>query len=375
MFHGGLFLVNVRLERVSKVYNGKKVLNNVDLEIKDQSFTVLLGPPGAGKTTIFRIIAGVEHPETGRIFFGDKDVTKLPPKERQVGFVFQSYALYPHMTAYDNIASPLKAAKMSKAEIDERVHSIAEKLGISQVLNKLPKEMSGGQRQRVAIARALVRDANIYMLDEPLTNVDYKIRESMRIELKKLLRERGGTIAYATPDPQEAMSLSDYTAVILNGVVEQYGSMEEVYNRPRNVKVGFYFSFPPMNQYPGELVKVGEKTFIDTGSMKVEVTHAMGVLEKVNEKEFILGIRPNQIKLATEPVENPLELELETIVTEIIGSESLVHLKLGDGKMVIHIPSIRRFEPGERLKIAFNQKEVFIFSKATGELVYAPEVA
>ncbi|MEM3504132.1 MAG: ABC transporter ATP-binding protein, partial [Nitrososphaeria archaeon] len=190
-------MVTVRLEKVSKIYNGRRVVNSVDLEIKDQSFTVLLGPPGAGKTTIFRIIAGVERPDGGRIFFGDKDVTKLPPKERQVGLVFQSYALYPHMTAYENIASPLKAIKMSKAEVDERVHSIAEKLGITQVLNKLPKEMSGGQRQRVAIARALVRDANIYMLDEPLTNVDYKIRESMRIELKKLLRERGGTIAYA----------------------------------------------------------------------------------------------------------------------------------------------------------------------------------
>ncbi|MEM3872893.1 MAG: ABC transporter ATP-binding protein [Nitrososphaeria archaeon] len=367
-------MVTVRLEKVSKIYNGRRVVNSVDLEIKDQSFTVLLGPPGAGKTTIFRIIAGVERPDGGRIFFGDKDVTKLPPKERQVGLVFQSYALYPHMTAYENIASPLKAIKMSKTEIDERVHSIAEKLGISQVLNKLPKEMSGGQRQRVAIARALVRDANIYMLDEPLTNVDYKIRESMRVELKKLLRERGGTIAYATPDPQEAMSLSDYTAVILNGVIEQYGSMEEVYNRPKNTKVGFYFSFPPMNQYPGELVEVEGKSFIDTGVIKVDVTHASSVLKGVNEKEFIIGIRPNQIKLATEPVENPLELELETIVTEIIGSESLVHLKFGDQKMVIHVPSIRRFEPGERLKVVFNQREVFIFSKASGELVYAPMV-
>ncbi|MEM3771674.1 MAG: ABC transporter ATP-binding protein [Candidatus Micrarchaeia archaeon] len=138
-------MVTVRLENVSKIYNGRRVLNNVDLEIKDQSFTVLLGPPGAGKTTIFRIIAGVERPDGGRIFFGDKDVTRLPPKERQVGLVFQSYALYPHMTAYENIASPLKAIKMSKAEVDERVHSIAEKLGITQVLNKLPKEMSGDE--------------------------------------------------------------------------------------------------------------------------------------------------------------------------------------------------------------------------------------
>ncbi|MEM3385664.1 MAG: ABC transporter ATP-binding protein [Nitrososphaeria archaeon] len=367
-------MVTVRLEKISKIYNGKKVLNDIDLEIKDQSFTVLLGPPGSGKTTLFRIIAGVEQPDSGKIFFGDKDVTRLPPKERHVGLVFQSYALYPHMTAYENIASPLKAIKMSKAEIDERVHSIAEKLGISQVLNKLPKEMSGGQRQRVAIARALVRDANIYMLDEPLTNVDYKIRESMRIELKKILRERGGTIAYATPDPQEAMSLSDYTAVILNGVIEQYGTMEEVYNRPRNTKVGFYFSFPPMNQYPGELIEVNGKNYIDTGVIKVDVTHASRILKDTNEKEFIIGIRPNQIKLAPEPVENPLELELETIVTEIIGSESLVHLKFGDKKMVIHIPSIRRFEPGEKLKIVFNQKEVFIFSKTSGELIYAPMV-
>ncbi|MGQ9543507.1 MAG: ABC transporter ATP-binding protein [Candidatus Bathyarchaeia archaeon] len=362
----------VRLEKISKIYNGKKVLKNIDLEVKDQSLTVLLGPPGAGKTTIFRIIAGVERPETGKIFFGDKDVTKLPPRERQVGFVFQSYALYPHRTAYENIASPLKATTMQKAEIDEKVHFIAEKLGISQVLNKLPKEMSGGQRQRVAIARALVRDANIYMLDEPLTNVDYKIRETMRIELKKILRERGGTIAYATPDPQEALSLSDYTAVILDGVIEHYGSLNDVYNRPRNKKVGFYFSFPPMNQYIGELVEVGEKKFIDTGVVKVDVTHAASSLKTMDEREFIIGIRPNQIKLAPEIIENPFELELEVIITEIIGSESLVHLKLGDQKMVIYIPSIRRFEPGEKLKIIFDQREVFIFSKATGDLLYTP---
>ncbi|MBS7626903.1 ABC transporter ATP-binding protein, partial [Candidatus Bathyarchaeota archaeon] len=159
----------IRLENITKIFNGKEVLKNISMEIKDKALTVFLGPPGAGKTTLFRIVAGVERPEAGRIFFGDKDVTKLPPRERQVGFVFQSYALYPHRTAYENIASPLKVTTMKKAEIDERTRSIAEKLGITEVLNKLPKEMSGGQRQRVAIARALVRDANIYMLDEPLT--------------------------------------------------------------------------------------------------------------------------------------------------------------------------------------------------------------
>jgi ABC-type sugar transport system ATPase subunit len=263
---------------------------------------------------------------------------------------------------------------MQKAEIDDRVRFIAEKLGISQVLNKLPKEMSGGQRQRVAIARALVRDANIYMLDEPLTNVDYKVRESMRIELKKILKERGGTIAYATPDPQEAMSLSDYTAVILNGVVEHYGPMNEVYNKPRNSKVGFYFSFPPMNQYLGELIEIEGNKYIDTGVMKVDVSHAANELTASNEKEFIIGIRPNQIKLATADIENSLELELEVIITEIIGSESLVHLKLDGQKMVIYIPSIRKFEPGDKLKVGFNQREIFIFSKTTGELVYAPPV-
>ncbi|MEM3381312.1 MAG: ABC transporter ATP-binding protein [Nitrososphaerota archaeon] len=364
----------VRLENITKTFNGKKVLKNISMEIKDKALTVLLGPPGAGKTTLFRIIAGVERPETGKIFFGEKDVTMLPPRERHVGLVFQSYALYPHRTAYENIASPLKVTTMKKAEIDERVHSIAEKLGITQVLNKLPKEMSGGQRQRVAIARALVRDANIYMLDEPLTNVDYKIRETMRIELKKILKERGGTIAYATPDPQEAMSLSDYTALILDGSLEQYGSMEEVYNKPKNKKVGFYFSFPPMNQYTGKLVEVGKYTYIDTGVMKIDVTHAADKLKTTNENEFIIGIRPNQIKTETENIGNPIELELDVIITEIIGSESLVHLKFGDQKMVIYVPSIRRYEPKDKIRVAFNQKEIYIFSKDTGDLIYSPSV-
>jgi len=368
-------MVTVRLEGILKKFNGKVVLKDVNLEIKDKHITVLLGPPGAGKTTLFRIIAGLEAPDSGRVYFDNSDVTKLPPKARNVGFVFQTYALYPHLTAYENIASPLKAAKLPKNEVDERVHAIARMLRIDEVLHKLPKELSGGQRQRVAIARALVKDANIYLLDEPLTNLDYKIREGMRVELRKILKERGGTIAYATPDPQEAMTLADYVAVIFDGAVEQYGTIWEIYRKPKNSKVGFYFSYPPMNQYPGELIEIGGRRFIDVGFMRVDVTFASEILSNLNEREFIIGIRPNQVKVASETSSNPgeLELELEVVATEVIGSESLVHLRTKeDRKMIIHIPSIRRFQQGERIRVRFRQEDVYIFSKESGDLIYAP---
>ncbi len=363
---------SVKVTNITKFFGKKKVLDNVNIEFKENAITVLLGPPGAGKTTLFRIIAGLETPNSGRVYFGDKDVTDLPPKDRKVGFVFQSYALYPHRTAYENIASPLLAMKLTKSEIDEGVHRIAKMLGITDILNKLPKELSGGQRQRVAIARALVKDASIYLLDEPLTNLDYKIRESMRIELRKILRERGGTIAYATPDPQEALSLADYVAVMLDGRIEQYGYVDEVYRYPKNPRVGHYFSYPPMNQFDAVLADRDNMKYLDTGVFRITNLEKMiETHDYLNKKEFIVGIRPGDIKLVEGGIKYDVMIPAEVLVTEIVGSESFVHLVLEGGrKLTMHLYYVRRFEPGEKITVGFNYNNVFIYDKETGDLIY-----
>lgn len=359
-------LVLVKLENVSKTFVDKKVLDGVSLEIDDQSFTSILGPPGAGKTTLLRIIAGVEAPDDGKIYFDEREVTGLSARDRKVAMVYQSFALYPHMRVYDNIASPLKVMKLPADEIDRKVKSIAEVLGIHGLLGRYPRELSGGEAQRVAIARSLTKEATVYLLDEPLTNLDYKLRESMRGELRRIFKERGGTIIYATPDPLDTLALAQYVAVIRDGKIEQYGSVQEVYDRPKNSYIGRYFSFPPMNFIDSELVVRKGKHFLQALGFSLEVTHPENIL---SERLYVLGIRPNKIRILTEETENIISIPLEVIITEIIGSETLVHLKYSDTRLVAHAPSIVRYEPGEKIMIGFDPNDLYIFSQETGELI------
>jgi len=359
-------LVSVKLENVHKTFYGKKVLDGVSLKIDDQSFTSILGPPGAGKTTLLRIIAGVEAPDEGKIYFDEKDVTELPARDRKVAMVYQSFALYPHMRVYDNIASPMKVMKLPADEINKKVKSVAEFLGIHRLLDRYPRELSGGEAQRVAIARSLTKEATVYLLDEPLTNLDYKLRESMRGELRRIFKERGGTIIYATPDPLDTLVMAQYVAVIRDGKIEQYGSVQEVYDKPKNSYTGRYFSFPPMNFIDSELVIRKKKYYLQAPGLSLEVTRLKNLL---SERYYALGLRPNKIHILTEETENLISITLEVIITEIIGSETLVHLKYSDSRLVAHAPTIVRYEPGEKIKIGFNPNDLYIFSKETGELI------
>lgn len=361
-------MVNVKLENIYKKYRRKEVLRGVTFTARDGSITVVFGPPGAGKTTLLRIIAGLEKPTSGRILFDDKDVTELPPQTRNVGLVFQTFALYPHMSVYENIASPLKARGLPSSEIEKRVKWVAEILGIQDILEKGPAEISGGQRQRVAIARALVKEANVYLFDEPLTNLDYKIREAMRGELKKILRERGITIVWSTADPQEALALGDYVAILVDGVLESFGSTLEVYDHPRTTRVAKYFSYPPMNLINGVSVVKDGKIILDLGVV------SLGLPEEAAKfvtpgREVTVGIRSSSIKLSGEGV----RLKANVIITEVVGSETLIHVDLSGTRLVVHVPWIYRAEPGSPIDVVVDPTRIYVFDKSSGELLYAPQ--
>jgi len=367
----GSKMVFIKVENVSKTYNNQKVLDNVSFTINDKSITCILGPANAGKTTLLRIIAGLESPDNGCIKFDGKDVTHLKPIERKVAMVFQSFALYPHMTVFDNIASPLKIAKLPYNEVKKRVNEIAELLKIANLLNRKPIELSGGERQRVAIARALVRDdTEVYLLDEPLTNLDYKIREEMRAELRRILQERGKTIVIASPDPFDAFAISQYVVILYMGKVLQEGEVQKVYENPRNTLVGKILARPAMNFIEAcvKRDKQSDRVFLSIeDEVLIDVTKYRELLV---EDEYLLGIRPERITLSGgRMLKDYIELTVNVILTEIEGSESIVHLEWKNKRLVMFNPYIRRFNPGEKIKIGIHLEDIYIFRKGDGQLV------
>jgi len=358
-------LVEVRVENLCKRFGSRYIFNNFSMKIENESFTTILGPPGAGKTTLLRLLAGVEIPDGGKIYFDGRDVTDVPAKDRNVAMVFQSFALHPTRKVFDNIASPLKIKKVPKEETRRRVKEVADMLGIGDLLDRYPRELSGGQQQRVAIARAMVKKANLIFFDEPLTNLDYKIRESMRSELKKIFTAQGGTIVYATPDPTDALSMAKYVAVINQGKLEQYGPVDDVYNYPANTFVGYYFSFPPMNLLEGKVVKEKGVLMLNSHELKIDLSDCKEMVKEGDE--LILGLRPSQLfKVDGDDV---VKFEGEVIITEVIGSETIIHVQYNEARLAVHVPMIYRLLPGDKLKIGFRPCDAFIFRKADGSLI------
>jgi len=352
-------MVSVRIENLTKSYRGKKVINDVTLEFKDKTFTTILGPPGAGKTTLLKLIAGIIKPDVGRIYFNDEDVTDLPAKDRNVAMIFQSFALYPNKKVYDNIATPLVLKKLPADEIRRRIKEVTEMLGISELLDRFPAQLSGGEQQRVAIARALVKEANVYLFDEPLTNLDYKIRETMRAELKTIFAERGGTVIYATPDPLDTLTMSQYVAMLNEGKVHQYGEVMDVYYNPADAFVGRYFSFPPMNMIPADVVQSNGRLFLKFLDQSLDVTKLADLIG--SEKTVIVGVRPGDFSLETEKPESELVITGEVIITEVIGSETIVHLKCNDQRVSAFIAKIFRVMPGEKLSMGAKFDDIYLF--------------
>jgi ABC-type sugar transport system ATPase subunit len=368
-------LVKIIVENVTKKIGRKTVLDNISFEVESGTITSIVGPAGAGKTTLLKIIAGVEYPDSGRILINGEDVTDLPPKDRDVAMVFQTYALYPHMKVFDNIAFPLRVKKLPENEIKQRVREIAELLGITHILDRSIYEISGGEAQRTALARALVRRSRIVLLDEPLTNLDYKIREKMRGELKRIAKEIGGaTWIYATPDAREALAIASHSIFLYDGKVVQYGTTESVYSSPKNLTVASYFSYPRLNTFECDLVNMIDKYYVRelTGLFRIDVTP---IADEFKADRYIVGIRPIDLKLE-KTSKNVIGIPAEIKLIESMGSDTVLHLESRltpsskETELDLLYPGVLTgYEMGQRIMIYFDPKDVLIFEKDTERFI------
>jgi len=368
---------SLKVQNLVKKYGSVMALNNVNLEFVSGKIVTVFGPAGSGKTTLLKIIAGFERPDQGKVVIGDKDITDLPPHMRNVAFVFQSYALFPFMSVYDNIAFPLRAAKKYSAkEIDMRVKEVASLLRIEDTLNKYPHQLSGGQRQRVAIARALVKDAKILLLDEPLTNLDYKIRETMRAELKKILRySKDKIVVYSTPDPVESVAFGDYIAVLLFGNLIQFGDPLEVLAKPKYIDVAKFLFYPPANLYEGLMVCKDTVCNVNLSTIDLNIKIA-GAPKALGEKEVVVAIKPQDVKMFFEPpsrlIRDMVEFKGTIVTSEILGSETLIYVSVnGKAIMRVLLPELRPIETALEVLLAIKPTDIMVFDKVTGKLIYA----
>ncbi len=358
-------MAGIRLERITKKFGGTEVIRGIDLEIQDKEFFTLVGPSGCGKSTLLNIIAGLEELTSGRVLFDGEAVDALSPRDRDVAFVFQSYALYPHKNVYENVAFPLRMAAMPEGVIDSKVKEAAALLGLEGLLQRMPRELSGGQRQRVALGRALVRDPKVFLLDEPLSNLDAALRVQMRAELKKLQHGLRCTFVYVTHDQAEAMTLSDRLAVIRDGRIEQYGSPREVYDRPVNTFVASFLGSPPMNLIPATFAK--ERVEIGDFALPLSSGEARALAGRLQTEKVILGIRPENVKLLSQ--EKPGSFEAVVSVIETMGAENFVNLVLSGHRIVARTRTDFVAREEERLFVAFEKNSLHLFDAVTEENV------
>jgi len=338
----------VSLEKIKKSYDKNEIIKGVDIEIEDKEFLVLVGPSGCGKSTLLRIIAGLEDVTEGKVFIGDKDVTNLHPKDRDIAMVFQNYALYPHMTVYENMAFALKMRKVEKTEIDKKVKEAAEILGLSEYLERKPSQLSGGQRQRVALGRAIVRNPKVFLMDEPLSNLDAKLRSSTRFEIKKLHKKLDTTFVYVTHDQVEAMTMGDRIAVLHKGKLQQLGRAEEIYNNPANIFVAGFIGSPSMNFIEGK---------IEHGRFMSE---SIDIEANFENLDAVLGIRAEDLILD----ENG-QIKAEVELVEMLGSEKLVHFKSNGTNIVAKLSSDIEVEQGANIAFSVNVEKANFFNKET----------
>ncbi len=356
--------MTLRLEGVSKYVHGEMHIDHVDMTCEPGQATVLLGLTQAGKTTLMRLMAGLDRPSSGRILVDDRDVTRIPVRKRNVAMVYQQFINYPSLSVYDNIASPLKLARIPKREIERRVRAEAERMQIDHLLDRLPAELSGGQQQRTAMARALVRDAELLLLDEPLINLDYKLREQLREDLQQIFRERDTIIVYATTEPLEALTLGGTTAVMHEGRLVQHGPTADVYHQPASVEVSQVFSDPPMNLFAGEL---------DNGELSLGAEARFTSppqLRDLPPGHYRFGVRPGQIHLE-DPEQTRMALTGEVEVAEIAGSETYIHIRHGDASWVVQVEGVHAFGLGDPITVHIDPGRLFAFDSA-GQLAAAP---
>lgn len=352
-------MAEVILKNIRKAYDKNIVIDGVDLEIKDKEFLVLVGASGCGKSTILRMIAGLEDITDGEIFIGDKKVNNIAPKDRDIAFVFQSYALYPHMTVYENIAFGLKMRKFSEEAIDKKVREAAEILNLTNLLERKPKQLSGGQRQRVALGRAIVREPKVFLMDEPLSNLDAKLRVQMRSEIKKLHEKLQTTFIYVTHDQTEALTMGDRIVVLHQGVIQQIDTPDNVYQNPKNTFVAGFVGSPQMNFIAGQVFN--DTLIIEDIPIKLteEQKSVIG-----NRNNVIIGIRPENMTSA----DGDIKLAAKVDIVEMLGSEKIVYFYIGKVKCSVKLPP--DFSVDEDLILKINKNNLFFFDKETGVRIY-----
>ena len=354
-------MAGISLKGIKKAYGKTAVIHGIDWEIKDGDFVVIVGPSGCGKSTLLRMIAGLESITEGEVSIGGTVVNKLEPSQRNIAMVFQNYALYPHMTVYKNMAYGLKIQKLDPAEIEARVQKAAKILELGDFLDRLPRELSGGQRQRVAMGRAIVREPAVFLFDEPLSNLDAKLRVQMRLEIKNLQHELGITSVYVTHDQVEAMTLGDQLAVLNDGYVEQLGSPIEIYERPASTFVAGFIGSPSMNLIDGQMNADGNTVTLPDGSIiTLPTPRAAG-------KAVKLGIRPEHFTLGDGENKVPLHVR----VVEQLGADTLVHGNLGDTnvQMVLRLEGVQTLQAGGVVKLSIPQNALHVFDGETGQRV------
>lgn len=356
--------MKVSLKNIGKKYEGREnfTIRNIDLEIKEKDFCVILGPSGCGKSTLLRMIAGLNSVTEGDILFNDKRMNKVPPKDRDIAMVFQSYALYPHMTVYENMAFSLDMRKERKNLIDDRVKEAAQLLQIEEYLHSKPSDISGGQRQRVALGRAMVRKPKVFLMDEPLSNLDAKLREHMRVELVRLHKSLGTTTIYVTHDQTEAMTMASLIVLMDDGKIQQAGKPEEFYNKPANLFVAGFIGSPTMNIIQGEII--GGKFKAMDGLIEITPTEEHKKSLKAYEgKSVSVGIRSERFESGKS--EDSFVGHIDVI--EMLGKEKILYIKLENGfELVISVPGHYEYEEGEEHNFGFEKEALHFFDTETG---------
>ena len=366
-------MTTLKLDKIYKKYPNAThySVEDFSIDIKDKEFIVFVGPSGCGKSTTLRMIAGLEDISEGELKIGDVVMNDVAPKDRDIAMVFQNYALYPHMSVYDNMAFGLKLRKYDKAEIDKRVKNAAEILGLAQYLERKPAALSGGQRQRVALGRAIVRDAKVFLMDEPLSNLDAKLRVAMRAEIAKLHRRLETTTIYVTHDQTEAMTMADRIVIMKDGFVQQIGSPQEVYNTPNNVFVAGFIGSPAMNFFNVTLqdgvISNGKGLSLQLPEAKKKLLEEKGY----NGKELIFGIRPEDIKGAQIAIDTypSSSVKAEVVVSELLGAETMLYTRVDDTEFVSKVDARDFHNPGETVELAFDLNKSHFFDKETEEVI------
>jgi multiple sugar transport system ATP-binding protein len=352
--------LSIEFRNVSKQFGGTCVVDDLSLEIRDGEFVVLLGPSGCGKTTTLRMLAGLETITSGDIYIGGERINDVPTQHRDLAMVFQSYALYPHMTIAENIGYPLRVRKIEKNERAERVHRVAAMLEIEPLLDRKPRQLSGGERQRVALARAIVREPRAYLMDEPLSNLDARLRVQMRGELKRLQHQLGTTTIYVTHDQAEAMTLASRVAVMRKGRLQQFDTPMNIYNQPANRFVAEFVGSPSMNFVEG---RIDEATFV-SDSLRIPLSASqLGKLS--GQSKLTMGIRPEHIQVRAEPHDGAIAASV--YVTELMGNETFVFLSVGQNRLIARAPADFRAEVESRVWLKLATEKAHFFDPGTGK--------